>query len=214
MKTKFFSIFSVLTLISFLGLSQIDVTPTVGYNFGAKVPIYGGEIKVKGNTTYGLNLDYNLDRDNAIQFMYSTTISTVTIRDYYGPGAGATEHFSDVLENYFLLGGVRYFSDGPIQPYGNFNLGVAYYKFTNINDYYAQIGQSDFTRFAIGFGLGAKVMFTEKIGLDLHIRALAPIQWGGLGIGVGTGGANAGVYAGSSFLSGDVGGGLIIRLGE
>ncbi len=201
-------------LIPALGFSQIDLIPHVGYNFGAKVPIYGGEIKVKGNTTYGINLDYNLDRDNAIQFSYSTTVSTTTIRDYYGPSGGATEHFADVLENYFLLGGVRYFSDGPIQPYGNFNIGAAYYKFTNMNDYYAQIGQTDFTRFAIGFGLGAKIMMSERIGIDVHIRGLAPIQWGGVGIGVGTGGAGAGVYAGSSFLSGDVGGGLIFRLGE
>ncbi len=202
-------------LIPALGFSQIDITPHVGYNFGARVPIYGGEVKVKGNTTYGINIDYNLDRDNAIQFTYSTTISTVKINDYYYPGGGISNGtFSDVLENYFLLGGLRYFSDGPVQPYGNFNVGLAYYKFSNISDYYLQYGQSDMTRFAIGFGLGAKIMMSDRIGIDLHIRALAPIQWGGVGIGVGTGGASAGVYAGSSFISGDVGGGLVIRLGE
>ena len=117
-------------------------------------------------------------------------------------------------QNYFLLGGVRYLSDGQIQPYGSFNIGLAYYNITNVDDYYQQYSQQDMVRFAFGFGLGAKVMITDKIGIDLHVRALAPITWGGVGVGVGSGGTSAGVYAGSSFLSGDVGGGLIIRLGE
>ena len=57
-------------------------------------------------------------------------------------------------------------------------------------------------------------MFSEKIGLDVHIRALAPVTWGGIGVGVGTGGVSTGAYVGSSFISGDVGGGIVIRLGE
>lgn len=216
MKNKLLTALCAIALFPFAGFSQIDIIPTYGYNFGANVPIYGGELKIKGNSTFGVNVDYNLDRDNAIQFSYTTTISTMTIRDYNYPGVGgsSTQDFSDVLENYFLLGGVRYFSDGPIQPYGNFNVGMAYYKITDVTDYYAQYEQQDMYRFAIGFGLGAKIMFSEKVGLDLHVRALAPIQWGGIGIGVGTGGASAGAYAGSTFISGDVGGGLIIRLGE
>ena len=205
-----------LFLIPSLGFSQIDIMPFFGYNFGARVPIYGGELKVKGAETFGVNIDYHLDSDNAIQFSYTTALSTVTINDYYYPGGGISNgKFCDVSENYFLLGGVRNLTDGgPVTPYGSMSLGLAYYNFSSFDSYYNQYSQSDMTRFAIGFGLGAKVMLSEKIGIDLHVRALAPIQWGGVGIGVGTGGASAGVYAGSSFISGDVGGGLIIRLGE
>ena len=36
-------------LIPIMSFAQLDVTPTIGYNFGANVPIYGGELKVKGN---------------------------------------------------------------------------------------------------------------------------------------------------------------------
>ena len=57
-------------------------------------------------------------------------------------------------------------------------------------------------------------MFSDHIGLDMHIRALAPISYGGVGIGIGTGGISSGVYAGSTFISGDVGAGLVIRLGN
>lgn len=212
MKNKILIAFFAIAALPVIGFSQIDITAHVGYNFGANVPIYSGELKVKGNTTYGINVDYNLGRDNAIQFAYATTISTITIRDYSN-GPGYTENFSDVLENYFLIGGLRYFSDGKVQPYGAFNMGLAYYKTTNVVKQY-QGYQDDMYRFAIGFGLGAKVMLTDKIGLDAHIRALAPIQWGGLGIGFGSGGASAGAYVGSSFISGDVGGGIIFRLGE
>ena len=204
-----------LIMIPSLGYSQIDIMPFIGYNFGANVPIYGGEMKVRGSTTYGINLDFNLDQESAIQFSYSITKSEIKIRDYYHPDYNNLEiNFSDVSENYFLLGGVRYFGGDKVQPYGTMNLGMAYYKFTNVDSYYMNYEQSDMFRFAVGFGLGAKVMLTEKIGIDMHVRALAPIQWGGIGIGVGSGGVSTGAYAGSSFISGDVGGGLIIRLGE
>ena len=36
-----------------------------------EMPIYGGELKIQGAETYGINIDYNLDRDNAIQFSYT-----------------------------------------------------------------------------------------------------------------------------------------------
>ncbi len=205
-----------LFLAPVLGFSQIDIIPTFGYNFGARVPIYGGELKVKGAETFGVNIDYNLDSDNAVQFSYSNTRSTISINDYYYPGGGVSNgKFCDVSENYYLLGGIRNLTDGgPVTPYGSMSLGAAYYNFSSFDNYYDQYSQTDMLRFAIGFGLGAKIMFSEKIGIDLHVRALAPIQWGGIGIGVGTGGASAGAYVGSSFISGDVGGGLIIRLGE
>jgi hypothetical protein len=215
MKNKIYIALVALAVAPILGFSQIDLIPTVGYNFGAKMPIYGGELKIKGATTYGVKLDFHPDPSMAIQFMYTNTQSSITITDYYYPGGGIQNHnFSDVSENYFLLGGLRYLNEGQIQAYGNFNLGMAYYNINNVDEYYDKYVQSDAYRFAIGFGLGAKAMISERIGLDFHIRALAPIQWGGLGIGVGTGGASAGAYVGSSFISGDVGGGLVIRLGE
>lgn len=197
-----------------IGFSQLDIVPWGGYNFGARVNVYGGEIKMKGAATYGINLDYNIDPETAIQFSYSNTQSTMTITDYYYPGGGSSNaYFSDVSENYFLLGGVRYFAQDKLQPYGSFNVGASYYSFTNIDDYYYQTS-ANWTRFAIGFGLGLKVMLSERIGIDMHIRALAPITWGGVGMTIGSGGAGAGAYVGSSFISGDVGGGLVIRLGE
>jgi hypothetical protein len=216
MKNKLLITLLALAISPIMGFSQVDIMPWAGYNFGARAGIYGGELKVKGAGTYGINLDYNLDRDNAIQFSYSYTSSTIRINDYYypGPGGGTEQNFSNVSENYFLLGGVRYFMDEKIKPYGSLSMGMAYYNITNVDSYYQQYSQNDMVRFAVGFGLGMKVMITDMIGIDMHIRALAPIQWGGVGIGVGTGGASAGVYAGSSFLSGDIGGGLIFRLGD
>tara|TARA_R110002050_G_scaffold300722_2_gene471865 strand:- start:1644 stop:2279 length:636 start_codon:yes stop_codon:yes gene_type:complete len=192
-------------------ISQIDITPTYGYNFGAKNSGYYSEIKMKGNSTYGINLEYKLDDYTGIQFLYTYTKSTITIRDYSGPGF--SQNFSNVTENYYLIGATRYFGEGKIEPYGAFNAGAAYYSFTDIDKTYSTVNV-DALRFAIGFGLGAKLMFSEKIGLDVHIRALAPVTWGGIGVGVGTGGVSTGAYVGSSFISGDVGGGIVIRLGE
>lgn len=208
----------LIALVSIFGISafaQLDISAGAGYNFGAKVPIYGGEIKMKGNTTYGGALEYLVDDETGIQFSYSYAQTNVIIRDYYGSGNGSFQPFADVNTNYFLLSGVRYFGSDVVQPYASFGMGMAYYNFTNWDPEYANSNtKNDYYRFAIGFGLGAKVMFSEKVGINVQARALAPIQWGGVGIGVGTGGVSTGVYAGSSFLSGDVSGGLVIKLGE
>lgn len=216
MKKQLLLAIIALAITPFMAFSQmtIDITPTYAYNFGAKISGYSGGIKVKGAESFGIKIDAMREDGSGIQFSYTNTQSYLNVQDYSHPFyPGVETKFSDVSENYYLLGGIRTFGEGMVQPYGTFSLGAAYYKFTNVDAYY-QLAQSDALRFAIGFGLGAKLMFSERIGLDMHIRALAPISYGGIGIGIGTGGASAGVYAGSTFISGDVGGGIIIRLGE
>lgn len=210
MKNKLLIAILVVAMAPLTLFSQIDITPTYGYNFGAQTNSPYTSIKIKGASTYGVNVDFHVDSETAVQFIYTYTSSRVTINDYYNPGSS---DFSNISENYYLLGGVRYFGRDNIQPYGSFNIGAAYYNLTNIDTYYS-LNSSDALRFAIGFGLGLKFMFTERIGLDLHVRCLAPLTFGGVGVGIGTGGASAGVYAGSNFISGDVGGGLVIRLGN
>lgn len=215
MKNRIITFAIALFAIPYMGYSQFDVIPTAGYNFGAKVGFYGGELRMKGAGTYGIKADYHIDPSMAVQFMYTNTQSSVTITDYYYPGGGLINApFSNVSENYFFLGGLRYLNDGPISAYGHFNAGLAYYNFTEMDEYYVKYLNSDAYRFSFSFGLGAKAMISDRIGIDLHVKALVPVQWGGLGFGVGTGGASAGAYVGSTFISGDVGGGLIIRLGE
>lgn len=193
--------------------AQLDISGGAGYNFGAKVPVYGGEIKMKGNTTYGGELEYRVGDEMGIRFSYWNANANVIVRDYYN-GSGSYEPFADVSTNYFLLNGVRYFGYDQFQPYALAGVGMAYYNFSNWAPDYNNNLKNDYYRFALGFGLGAKVWLSDVVGLNVQVRALAPIQWGGVGIGIGTGGVSSGVYAGSSFLSGDVNGGLVIRLGE
>ena len=45
-----------------LVFSQVDLKPFVGYNFGASTSYYPGEIKVKGDFTYGAELDFYIDQ--------------------------------------------------------------------------------------------------------------------------------------------------------
>lgn len=196
-----------------LGMAQLNISGGAGYNFGAKVPVYGGEIKMNGNVTFGGDIEYRAGDEMGISFSYWNTSTNVTVRDYYN-GSGSFEPFADVSANYFLINGVKYFAYDQFQPYALAGLGMAYYNFKNWAPDYNKNLKNDYYRFAVGFGLGSKVWFTDRIGINVQIRALAPIQWGGVGIGIGTGGVSSGVYAGSSFLSGDVNGGLVIRLGE
>ena len=215
MKNKILIAILAVGIAPFAAFSQVDITPTYGYNFGAKISGYSGGLKMKGAETFGIKIDMIREDGSGLQFAYTYASSYVNITDYSHPGfPGIETKFADVTENYYLLGGIKTLETGGIlEPYGTFSLGAAYYNFTNVDSYY-YLAQSDALRFALGFGLGAKIMFSEHIGLDVHIRALAPISYGGIGIGIGTGGVSGGVYAGSSFISGDVGGGLVIRLGN
>lgn len=206
----------LLGLIQFprIAYTQIDIMPFAGFNFGATMPVYGGQLRILSAATYGVNVDYNIGTGTAIQLSYTNALSTVRINDYLYPGGGQTNgEFSNISENYFLLGGVRYLSKGKLRPYINVDLGAVYYDFSQVADYYDKYAQTGETRFAFGFGLGLKVMFTDRVGIDLHVRGLAPVSWGGIGIGIGTSGVSPTASLGSTFISGDVGGGLIIRLG-
>jgi hypothetical protein len=193
--------------------SQIDFKPFVGYNFGASTSYYPGEIKIKGDFTYGGELDFYMDDYTSVQLGYTHAVGQLRLTDY-SVGIGNTA-YGNVNQNYFLISGMRYFMSGNVQPYGKFGMGMAYYRLVDIDSQsnYKPI-DDDAYRFAIEFGLGVKVMINDRIGIDAHVRALAPISYGGVGIGVGTGGASAGVYGGSTFISGDVGGGLVFRLGN
>jgi hypothetical protein len=73
-------------------------------------------------------------------------------------------------------------------------------------------GYSSATNFSITLGGGLKIFPTEHFGIRLQARLLMPMQFGGLGIGCGTGGCGGGTYASTTFVQGDFTGGIIIRL--
>ncbi len=64
------------------------------------------------------------------------------------------------------------------------------------------------TKMSIGLNVGAKIMLSDKIGLNLLALLQAPV--GGFGLTAGTGGVGVGTY--SYVLQFSLGGGLVFKL--
>lgn len=204
------------TLLLFLSLagtsafSQLNISPFVGWNFGMRAPVWQGDMRVRNNTTFGVDLDYLMDGMSGVQFTYRFTATNATLFPWGEP----SRKFSDVDLHYFMLGGIRHLMDGPVRPYGVVNIGILYADLKN-GEQPNLYTYDDVVRLAFGFGLGLKVMFNDRIGLNTAVRALVPVQWGGLSLGCSTGGGcGTGVSTGSSIISGDVTGGIVVVLGD
>ncbi len=198
MKKHILFIFMILGVAAF---GQTDISVYGGYQFGAKSYGYNGTLRLKGAANYGVIAEFGIAPDLMVhvQWMGSATQATLEgpLFDYAS---------TDVNVNYYQIGIIRPFPvNEKVEAFGNFTLGAT--QFAMQEQIY-----NDEWRFSITAGLGAKIWLSDKVGLRLQARLLAPINWGGLGFFCGSGGCNTGVNAGSSFISGDVSGGLVFRL--
>ena len=191
----------ILMIIGFTSFAQTDISVYGGYQFGSKAYGYNGTLRLKGNANYGVIAEFGVAPDLMVQLQWMGSATQATLE---GP---IYDYFStDVNVNYYQVGMIRPFPvNEKVEAFGNFTLGAT--QFAMQDQLY-----NDEWRFSITAGLGAKIWLSDKIGIRLQARLLAPINWGGLGFFCGTGGCGSSVNAGSTFISGDVSGGLVFRL--
>ena len=206
-----------LVLIAFLFFSlasyaQVDLVGYGGYQFGSKTYWSSNtNLKIKGDANYGVALEISMAPDVRLQlqWMGSSTYSQLeTYNGFIPEGPDGNLQRADVNINYYQIGVLRpYPLNDKVEAFGNFTLGATQFALQSYT-------YNDEWRFSITAGLGVNIWLTEMIGLRGQVRLLAPINWAGLGFYCGTGGCGSGVNAGSTMASGDVSGGLIIRLRE
>jgi len=207
-----------LVLLSFLFQSNVfaqklEVTPFYGYMLAGKVVGYQGDLNVRDASMYGLMLDINVQKGMQIELYYGRTDTRADFVEYRGP----TVKLTDVSVNYFQLGFLRTVQKvNNIEMYGIGSLGATLfspsgkpYKEGPNNVYY-----EDWWLFSITAGGGAKVFFSERIGLRFEGRIMMPITWAGGGFAVGTGGSGMYLGGGSAILQASLTAGLIVRLGK
>lgn len=190
------------------GFSQsIEITPYVGYTFGGKTPTRYGELKVKDSESYGLGVDIMLDNDVALHLEYFRQPTTAEYRDYTFP---SNNQNADLDIDWYQIGGLRQFPtlNDKISPFIGLSLGATNFRLHSEPSSYNEWS------FSVVLQGGVKIYLTDRIGLRLHARMLMPLQWGGFGFYYGSGGGGTSVNAGTYFVQGDVGAGLIIRLGN
>jgi hypothetical protein len=194
----------VLSCIFGFGLQaqSVEITPTYGYQFGGKLLGIRGDLRIESAPAYGVNLEVGSDNmPLKITAFWLRQDSRATYQEF----GQREEYLWDVATEYFQIGATREGGDGTFVPFGTFTLGATNFS-PKTDDY------SDELRFSATFGGGVKIFPTEKIGIRLHIRMLLPFQYGGGGLWCGSGGCSVNAGASTTFIQGEAGGGIVLKL--
>lgn len=195
-----------LVFCSVFGFSQfVEVTPLTGYTFSGDIDAYYGKYDIKNALLYGARLDVEVVDYSYVEISWRRNDPLL---GYLPSGSGNAVNYNSAVSHY-MAGFLREFSQGKIKPYGLISAGLSYYRVKETWDYSKWF-------FSTEFGLGAKMYFSETVGLRLQAAVTTPWDFAGGGMywGIGTGGAGA--SADMSFnipvAHWDLSAGLIIRL--
>jgi len=195
------------------GHSQaIEITPTYGYQFGAKLNYGPNYLKVKDSDMFGVSLGYEVRPDYMVEVSYINMGTELRIRDRIA--SPAESRLSDLNIDWFMLGGTRYFGNDKVKPFFGGQIGFSVSSPKNVDRDIAPNGLDSATKFSMGAKGGVVVMFSDRVGLILQGHLLFPIQWGGFYVGAGTGGISTGINTGTTLVMGGFSGGLVFRLGS
>lgn len=213
MKKTLFASIILCVFFAASGYGQgIEITPTYGYQFGAKLNYGSNYLKMKDGDMFGISLGYEAGPEVVFEISYLNIGSELRIRDRI---ASPTEsRLSDLNSDWFLIGGTRYFGNDRVKPFLGGQMGLSVFSPKNVDRDIAPNGLDSITKFSIAFKGGVVVMFSERVGLILQGHLLMPIQWGGFYVGAGTGGISTGINTGTTIVMGGFSGGLVFRLGS
>ncbi len=204
---KFFLTQLLLLIFSFYAFNQsIEITPYGGFQWGGKVQLRYGEAKFKASGNYGVTLTLLTPNYIGLQLDFCHQPTYIEHRDNF-PSTFSDEYKANIY--WYQIGGIKQVPVSDlISVYGGLTFGTANLR---VSEVYPEI---DEWAFAMIGQIGTKIFITERIGMQLHFRMLMPVQWGGFNFYFNSDGPGTSVNAGSYFVQGDLGGGLIIRLGN
>lgn len=190
---------AVLLLTSGLLYAQsVEITPLYGYTISGKVDSYNRYYNIGDDMSFGGMLSVEIDHLSFVELSYLRTNTDVeTSRIINGT-------FNLGVEQY-QVGVLREFSEGQVVPFAKFMLGTSRYVQTSQ-------GSGKTWLFSAGMGLGAKIFFTERVGLRLHTNLTMPMEFAGGGFFCGGGGCSSNITFNVPIMHWELGGGLIIRL--
>ncbi len=184
-------------------LRGFDATPFVGYQFGGKFTSYEGDLNVVDNQNYGIFIDIPINPSGLkAEILYSRQDTVFELRTR--PPSSLTRPLFDLTVEYYNVGALFEKPRGKVRPFGVVTLGGSRFA-PKTGDY------SDEWFFNITFGGGAKAYLSKHVGLRADLRVLAPMNYAGTGLWVGTGGLDLGMAVGSVITQGNISLGLMIN---
>jgi opacity protein-like surface antigen len=200
-------LFIVMSVIYFNGTSQvIEISPTYGYQFGAKLGYGPNYLKMEDSGQFGITLGVETYSGLMAELTYINMSSELRLRDIVF--APFETRLSDLNVDWFLLGATKYFKEGKIKPFAGAGLGLVVVSPKNENREIIDNSLGSSTKFAFNFKAGVNIMFTEIIGLKLQGDLFFPVNWAGVYVGPG----GAGISTGSTVILGGFSAGLVFRI--
>jgi opacity protein-like surface antigen len=149
---------TVLLLPTAAMAGEFEITPFLGYQFGGDVTtFYQGEyhdVNINSSGNWGLVLSLGLSPMTQIELLYSTQ-DTEADADRFEDSLGLRIDYWQVSMLW------NFDPDSQIQPYVVFGIGGTWLR---------PDGFSSLSRFSGNFGGGAKIFFSDNIGLRLEGR--------------------------------------------
>jgi opacity protein-like surface antigen len=201
-------LFILISFLSFSAIGQgIEITPSYGYQFGAKVNYGPNYLKMNSSDQFRITVGVETYSGLMAEFSYINMSTELRLKDFiYAP---FETKISDLSADWFLIGATRYLKDGKVKPFAGGSLGLVVVSPKNENVNIIN-NLSSTTRFAFSFKAGVNIMFTDVIGLNLQGDLFFPVNWAG--VYVGPGGAN--ISTGSTVILGGFSAGLVFKLGN
>ena len=196
-----------------LAQKKFEVTPFYGFMFAGKATGYNGDLNFRDDQMYGLILDITLKPGIQLELYYSRSDTRVDFVEFRGP----TYKLTDASINYIQIGALRNLKKmGKTTIFGVGSLGATLLSPTgeSYNETPEAFTYEDWWLFSLTMGGGAKIQFSERIGLRLEGRLMMPITWSGGGFMVGSGGSGFYLGGGSAILQASLTAGIIIALGN
>lgn len=182
---------------------RLELTAFGGGTFAAGINGYSTnyyKAQIGGSWHFGAALDYFIRPHSSINL---TAFDQPTTGYIYG--SGIYKNISAPMSmTYILLGFNQYVDHGKIRGYGGIGMGAVVIS---------PSGYGSSTKFAIDIHAGVKYVASDNIGLRLQVQLDQPIDGGGFGIGVGTGGAATGISTYSTILQLAANLGIVFRFG-
>lgn len=196
-----------MTFLSFNAIGQvIEITPSYGYQFGAKLGYGPNYLKMEDSSQFGITLGVETYTGLMAEVTYINMSSSLRIRDVVFSPIENT--LSDLNIDWFLVGATRYFKQGKVKPFAGGSLGLVVVSPSNENNDIIDNRLDSTTRFAFSFKSGVNIMLTDVIGLNLQGNLYFPVNWAGVYVGPG----GAVISTGSTVILGGFSAGLVFRI--
>lgn len=143
-------------------LTTVEITPFIGYRFGGdfEYGLQDNNLELDESQSYGIVLDYNIDRDQQLEFCFSRQDTSFKAEGWLQDKTDV-----DVTVDYYHIGGVYLITGEKLRPFVSGGIGVTHLSPKGS-------GLSSETKASMALGTGVKWYVLKNLGLRLEAKGI------------------------------------------